>query len=199
MTKFTYAVFKAIIVSMLFVFIWDTAFYLYRVLSLNQRVESLMASMQRVIMENDYLPHDTAVTYQTLLYKMADDYNIGSGYDIRNASSWTASSGYSAQSVSMPFILAMDWNYSDNAVGTFPSITVNDGAVTHDVLRLKMGTPADYGDIMVLQFRVVVAQPMWEFIGTHDDASTWQHRTPATSILTYTYYVPCLKYKSITQ
>lgn len=199
MNKFVASVFKAIMFSMIFVFVWDTAFYLYRVLSINQRIESLMNSMQKVIMENDYLPYDTAVTYQKLLYQMADDYNIGSGYNIRNASSWSNSSAWTDTSVSMPFVLAMDWNYLDDAVGTFPSITVSDGVTTTNVLRLRMGSPADYGDVMIAQLRVVVAQPMWEFIGSHDDARTWAHNSPATSTLTYTYYVPCLKYKSITQ
>lgn len=198
MNKMVYAVFKAIMMSMLFIFVWDMVFYLYRAISLNQRVENLMTSVQKVIMENNYLPQETAKMYQSLFYQMAADYNMEEG----DSYSFTGNGTDFFAGNNNAFVLAMDWNYLDNAV-------LPDGRTGRDYLGVtssnisvhdKMSEVGDYGDVTVVQFRVIVAQPMYEFVGNHQDAESWTRDSRgATTEFDFTYFVPNLKYKSITQ
>ena len=75
--------FKAIMFSIIFVFVFDMSFYLYRVISLNSRRESIMTSMQKVIMENNYLPDGSYKLYENIFSKLASDMNQGGEVFIR--------------------------------------------------------------------------------------------------------------------
>lgn len=211
MHRLVYQVFKAIMVAIILVFVFDMVGYLYRAASLNQRVESLMTSLQKVVMDNNYLPQEQAVLYQQLFGQMAADFNARSGqvYSAANPTQFF-------QGNSDAFVLAMDWNMYDDAVGNHPSITAtrskwtgsNWTSVSTQIVSKRMGTPMDYGDIQTIQFRVLVAQPTWGFMrtgasGSADDftldSSRNQHVTGSnrfTHVFTYTYYVPCMKYIS---
>ena len=78
MNRLVYSVFKAIMMAIIFVFVFDMAFYLYRAISLNSRMQSISTSLQKVVMENNYLPSETATMYQHLFGQLIEDFNGGS-------------------------------------------------------------------------------------------------------------------------
>lgn len=201
MHKLVYTVFKTLMFSMIFVFVFDMAMYLYKALSLNQRMESIMTSMQKVVMENNYLPKDSYEMYRSLLIQLCNDMNgQHSDHLVMRGSNrdW--------------FVDAIDLNYNHGAVNTFDSLEATKfnpatgSTWTSNILRLKMSSPADYGDVMVVQARVVIEQPSWGFTSSVSTGSDyWQNSNTSSAVgkkstmLTYTYYVPCLNYQSVTQ
>lgn len=187
--------FKAIMFSIIFVFVFDMAFYLYRTMSLNQRMESIMTYMQEIVMENNYLPDGDKMMFDAIFRQMGTDMNRG---DV--------------------FIVHLGYNYGCNAKninGTLltslpASKYTSTGRRTVDLINLDTSRPADYGDIMVVQARVIIRQPIWNWVNAVDDyrydgtgvnASDWQRvmDDSYSTELDYTYYVPCLKYQSITR
>ena len=46
MNKLVYTVFSTLAFAIIFVFVWDMVFYLYRVNSLNTRIENITSAMQ---------------------------------------------------------------------------------------------------------------------------------------------------------
>lgn len=211
MHKLVYQVFKTIMIAIILVFVFDMVGYLYRAASLNQRVESLMTSLQKVVMENNYLPKEQAVLYQQLFGQMAADYNAiaGQTYSATNPTQFF-------QGNNDAFVLAMDWNMYDDAVGVnMPNVSSARKAwngstwttVATSIVHKKMGSPADYGDVQTVQVRIMVAQPTWGFMtgGAHtaDDFSLDDSKNEHVvgnarfiHVFNYTYYVPCLKYVS---
>lgn len=226
MNKLVYSVFKTIAFAMIFVFVWDMVFYMYRVSSLNQRVESMMTSLQKVVMENNCLPIEDSELYKQLLVGLAEDFNGGEAF---------------ANDGTGEFIMNIGWNVGTDAVDsngvslkTSSPLSVTGTRDTYtnhswtsrnvELLHYQMDEVGAYGDVQTVQVRVRVRQPMWGFGrgsdtslsynagGTNDGvaeggeygAANWQNRTSrnpngASAILSYTYYVPCLKYKSVTQ
>lgn len=225
MNRLTISVFKAIAVSIIFIFLFDIVFYMYRVASLNSRMESISTSMRKVVMENNYLPPEVASNYSEIFKHMICDFNsvvytpgmsnadlVGGG---RNSQDVDGNNGNSVNAAA--FIAGMQWNYENNAA-TPLSITANKsywtgsgwGNRSEDIVKLRMKDPADYGDIMVMQMTVEVFQPLWGWTqadGTYnynsgmsaDDRSIngWV-RNAAVTKLVYTYYVPCLNFRTIT-
>lgn len=193
MHKIVYSCFKAIMMSMIFIFVFDTGFYVYRVLVLNQRMENIMNSMQKVVMENNYLPEGDFNMYSALLKNIMTDMN---------------------GNVPHNFVQAMDLNYGHNA---FTGNSVGSGQVkiggssTLNVLRKDqagnnvyvnvliqdMSQPAEYGDIMVVQSSVCVNQTMWGFSGSQRSGADWGQTGRNQTVFHYTYFVPCLKYNSL--
>lgn len=201
MHNLVYKVFKTIAMAMIFVFVWDIVFYMYRTASLDQRMKSLMSSMQKVVMENDCLPEDSATMYKSLIGNIVLDFNHVAYTDAANNAQdlgeFIAAVGWNfrtdAQNIGVTSIsgLRSDYNYWS---GTFSS------PVYTNILHKKMGEPGGYGDITVVQVRVLVNQPFWGFSGGYG-GQNWGRLTPARNktVMDYTYYVPCLKYKSVTQ
>lgn len=184
--------FKAIMFSIIFVFVFDMSFYLYRVISLNSRMESIMTSMQKVVMENNYLPDGSYKLYENIFSRLASDMNQGGE----------------------TFIRGFNINYSHDA--TLPSgadtlnadiIYANGSSASNvNILKKRMDTPAQYGEVMAVQVIVGVYSPIWgwgsnntgEYKYTGQNAQQWnRNATGGTVEFTYTYYVPCLKYQSI--
>ncbi len=166
--------------SMIFVFVFDLGFYLFKTLNLNQRMESIMVGMQNTVMENNYLPEASYLMYETMFKQLATDMN-GSGNDV--------------------FIQGFNINYDHNAdLDSFDSLKVQrSGSFQTEILRKRMDTPAYYGDVMVVQVQVGIVQPMWDFGGNGDhNAKNWDKQSEHLNILTYTYYVPCLQYQTVT-
>lgn len=210
MNKLVYTVFSTLAFAIIFVFVWDIVFYLYRVNSLNTRIENISSAMQNVVMQNNYMPKAEAQMFQQLLVNMANDYNASMDKEA-NDYAWGSTKTIN------DFILYMDWNYNDSAQiarGVADNITDSRSRV-----HTKMGvgfneTVPDYGDITVIQLRVVVAQPTWNFMQqtgagfktivagdtglAHDEENN--HVTNVGDMfqteLDYTYYVPCLRYKA---
>lgn len=204
MYKMVATCFKAIIYAILFVFIFDMVFYMYRALSVNQRMESIMASMKKEVMENNYLPEGSRQMYDAIFIQLADDMNNG---DV--------------------FIQGFNMNYSTtggirphDAVDPTDTLTtltatkydVHGNPVTTNILRSQLDLPADYGDIMVAQLCVGIVRPMWGWSSTGtlngdynysgEDAKSWTRINEANRNITrfyYTEYIPCLNYQSISK
>lgn len=229
MNRLVYSVFKAIMLSIIFVFVFDMVFYLYRAISLNSRMQSISTSLQKVVMENNYLPSETANMYGQLFAQLITDFNgyvnplTGEQIDYY---SWEDGKlvhiikddkfKYDSSINNDDFISGMHWNYKDEATGvsgmkqTTKVYRYNGSAFTPTDIPLvvdKMCDPADYGQVMIVQLRVGVFQPLWGW-GTADgtynyngeDGTKWvRNATGASTEFVYTYYVPCLQYKTTNQ
>lgn len=209
MNRIVYSVFKTIMFAIIFVFVFDIVFYMYRVTTLNQRMESISTSLKKVVMDNNYLPSETAKMYTGLLGQMICDYN-GVAYH-------TGMSGNAFLNpvASNNFIAGIKWNYGSDAVNTGLSLTAqrkyySSGSwhtVTENIVNKRMDIPGDYGDVCIVQLRVEVYQPMWgwgSFSGNYtysgQDSRQWnRYANFRTQTFSYTYYVPCLNYKTVTQ
>ena len=189
MERFVLNIFKAIMFSMIFIFAFDIGSYLYRAFSLDQKMNNIMTSLQRVVMENNYLPQEAYEEYAGLFQMLKDDYN---GVD--------ATANVNGSQYQDRFIEGFDMNFNDD-------LKVN-GAVNLDnyfdsgILVKKMDTPADYGDIMAVQVAVQIYQPIWGFdfnkLDTQNEySSVNMNRVYRTHWMAYTYYVPCLHYQRV--
>lgn len=222
MNKMVFAVFKTIAFAMIFVFVWDMVFYLYRVANLNQRAESLMTSLQKVVMENNCLPDGSRDLYEGLIDQMSAGLNSTSTY---------------SNSLDNSFVCAWDWNATSagsTSVSQHKAKTSTDGRNWTDmtntiyanrqvwnevsksfsnedvnILHLCMSEPGNYGDIQVVQLRFLIKQPTWGWVNNDSNSKrssvNFQNdRTDSRvgrtlTMMAYTYFVPCLKYQSVTQ
>lgn len=202
--KMIYQVFKALAIAMVMVFVFDIVFYLYRAYSLNQRMESMCVSLQKVVSENNYLPEGQYNMFMTLFDDMSDSFN--SGYKTNEDGTITRvdESSLSGTDANVNrFIVRQDdghavrLNYGQTPEGGTPTIS----GVT---VGSDLSKPLDYGDVAYIQAKVEVKQPVWDFIGTSYSAANFQNSNTNASIaektteFTYTYLVPCLKYQSVT-
>lgn len=218
MNKLVYSVFKTIAFAMIFVFVWDLGFYLFRVAILNQRMDNIMTSLQKVVTENNYLPSESAEVFKQMLYAMATDFNSGRTFTNAN----------NAQNED--FIEALGWNVGQNATVTsgMETLTANrsywQSGGWHQrsvrILHKNMGEVGSYGDVQTIQLYVKVVMPFWGFSTSGSDranngiqatgqavaaggergAAAWNRNSRAKRVtFTYTSYVPCLKYQSVTQ
>lgn len=212
--RMIYQVFKVLAMAMVMVFVFDIVFYLYRAYSLNQRMESMCVSLQKVVSENNYLPEGQYNMFMMLFDDMADSFN--SGYVTNDDGTVTKvdeSSLDTTQQKINKFIVrqedghAVRLNYGQAPEGGTPTIT--DVTVGSDLSK-----PLDYGDVAYIQAKVEVKQPVWGFLnagggynysGHHGTgADQLQNSNTSTAIdektteFTYTYLVPCLKYQSVT-
>lgn len=211
MNRLVYSVFKAIMIAIIFVFVFDMAFYLYRAISLNSRMQSISTSLQKVVMENNYLPSETATMYQHLFGQLIVDFNGGS-YSIGADGSLNLNDS----DINNNFISGMHWNYKNSATGisgmseTTRVYRYNGSTFTPTDIPLvidKMSSPADYGQVMIVQLRVGVYQPLWgwntangEYKYNGEDGTKWvRNATGASTEFVYNYYVPCLQYKTTNQ
>lgn len=214
MNKLVYTVFKTIAMSVIFIFLFDIIFYMYRITSLNARVESFSTSMKKVVMENNYLPSEIADTYSEIFKNMICDYNqipYHAGMTNAELENGTVATGQGTVNTAA-FIAGMRWNYNTDATGINLAINANRQYwdSTHwqtrnvNIVRKQMSQPADYGDIMVVQLKVDVFQPLWGWqagvaggLYRGEDVTQWV-RNAVTTTLVYTYYVPCLNFRTIT-
>lgn len=214
MNKLVYTVFKTIAMSVIFIFLFDIVFYMYRITSLNARIESFSTSMKKVVMENNYLPSEIADTYSEIFKNMICDYNqipYRPGMSDTELANGTAATGQGTVNTAA-FIAGMRWNYNTDATGINLGINANrmvwnGSGWAHqnvDIVKKKMSDPADYGDVMVVQLKVDVFQPLWGWqagvaggLYNGEDVTQWT-RNAVTTTLNYTYYVPCLNFRTIT-
>lgn len=204
MNRMVWCVFKAIALSIIFVFVWDMGFYLYRTFALNQRMEMLMSSLTKVVQENNYLPEQQAELYKTLFTNIADSMNGDkTKYD---ADSEKTGSDY-------VFVNGFNWNYKSSSNGTTYTRKLDDvdasvanisgGLVNRNILIRSMDKAACYGDIMAVYVSVNVNTPFWTFQPSKDNdrnnAKTWTRDVKYSNVtLDYLYYVPCMNYTSVT-
>lgn len=219
MNRMVWCVFKAIALSMIFVFVWDMGFYLYRTFSLNQRMEMLMSSMTKVVQENNYLPENEAKVYETLFKNLAGSMNVSRKVirDINGTATGTKGKVIKVEDneTEGDFVNGFQWNYHKGSKGTVnytnslldinADVTdVNGNKKNRNVLVRYMDKSACYGDIMVCYVSVYVNTPFWTFQTGKDEGrynlTTWTRNfTHTETKLDYVYYVPCMNYTSITQ
>ena len=206
MHKMIWTVFKTIVATVLIVFLADMIFYLYRVSSLNARMENFAVNLKKTVMDNNYLPSEDADVYREMLYSIMSDYN--------NVD-YAAGSGVPPHGTD-DFIVGISWNYSHDANVENP-LVVNANrkrfnatsntwdTVNSDIVRNRMDNPAEYGDVMVVQLRVTVNYPFWgwgnvtaDYNNNGQGIDEWvREKSAGTKEFVYTYYVPCMKYKTI--
>ena len=179
--------------SMIFVFVFDMASYLYRAMSLNQRMESIMVSMQRCVMENNGLNDSAYNMYKSMFEQLADDMNG----DLN---------GNGTKDVGEQWFINGFWvNYNTNAINSLSAINSKranaSGTLQNiNILHKDMSNIASYGDVMTVQVGVQINQPSWGFVNNSYSANDWQNSTTSNQITQkttefwYTYYVPCLNY-----
>lgn len=199
------SVFKIIMLSIIMVFVFDMAFYMYRVFTLNQKIEGIMTSMQKTVTENNYLPEAEYNMYKSMLKQLADDMNgvsngLGDANDIFIAGIGTnyGAGGGNTNASDMKCLSSMK-TYNNSGTG---------GAVTqYEILDTDMSKKASYGTIMVVQVRVKINQPFWSW-GSATASSTYSYKGEDSEkwtrdikyrqkTLFYTYYVPCLQYQTL--
>lgn len=188
MSKFVLGAFKTIMFAMIFVFVFDMASYLYKAVSFNQRMESIMTSMQKVVQDNNYLPEGQATMYKDVLKQLQADMRDKNDGD---------------------FVAGFNWNYgvsADKMHGTNLSWTSLEANVTNskgttskeNIVNLDMKQPADYGDIMCVRVQSMVYQPGWFFATGKNNAPDWTRNVHnSTTWFDYVYYVPCTKYQKV--
>lgn len=226
MNKLVYSVFKAIMISIIVIFVFDMASYLYRAVSLNTRMESLSTSLKKVVMENNYLPPEDSTLYANILGQMVVDFNHADSYSVSPNSGLVITDS----DANDDFISGLHWNYGSSALDKDGNAMSNssDGLLglkgdiyeynasnwtksERRIVETDMSKPREYGDIQVVQIRVGIYQPLWNWGNRQDtttagtdynysgqDANSFDRaniRSRGTTF-TYTYYVPCLKYKS---
>ena len=149
--------------------------------------------------------------YQHLIGQLIVDFNGGS-YSIGADGSLNLNDS----DINNNFISGMHWNYKNSATGisgmseTTKVYRYNGSTFTPTDIPLvidKMSSPADYGQVMIVQLRVGVYQPLWgwstangkyEYNG--EDGTKWvRNATGASTEFVYNYYVPCLQYKTTNQ
>lgn len=214
MHRMVLQVFKVIALSMIFVFVWDMVFYLYRAFSLNQRMESINVSLQKVVSENNYLPVGQYNMFNSIYNNIGESFNEpgSKGNDINDFIVYADSTH------------AVQLNYEQPAQNTKPikgfKVEGDRAVEVNDITKKQLNQPADYGDVMCVQATVRVNQPIWGFLGGDaHNANNWSKVDKSeigtldekwrysdaqgnigdgTTTFTYTYYVPCLKYQSVT-
>ena len=173
--------FKTIAYAMIFVIVWDIVFYMWRVNTLNQRMESLMVSMQQTVSKNNCLTADNYSMYSALLSNLAEQMN-GDG------------------SANDKFIEGFKINYGHNSESNMTIMAAKkNGSITSNVniVRRDMKNVASYGDIMTVEVTAGIYSPVWGFFSNDHDADGLVKKTGLNKI-TYVYYVPCLKYQTVT-
>lgn len=182
MNKMVFAVFKAIAIAIIMVFVFDMGMYLYKALTLDQRMKNIMANMQRTVAENNYLPDGAYNVYSVLIKQAGDTLNGNEA----NSFVGTADGGSDAYFL----------NYKKSAVGVSTEVT-DALASTGNTVHTDMHDIGSYGDIMVVQAAVMVRQPMWGFGGNgNHSAENWDVLEHSTHTFVYTYYVPCMNYST---
>lgn len=171
MNKTVWTAFKAVAFAIIFVIVWSVAFYLFKAYSLNQKIESLMVTMQQEVSKNNYLTNSTYTMYEELLVDIAETMN-----------------GNEAGS----FVRGFNINY--NHPSTFQPMS--SGGVNYVT---QLDTPGNYGDIAVIELQVTMNAIEWFYDPAEDGAANQvQTDNDALTTLTYTYQVPCLRYISVT-
>ena len=185
MDKFVLNVFKGIMISMIMIFAFDMLSYLYRALSINQKMLNIMTGMQRVVMENNYMPKEMMTDYEGIFNLLAENYNSSTGVKFENGSDDST------------FLHSVKLNYGQDAEGDFSGID-------NTILVKDMRTPGEYGDIAVVQATIKISQPVWGFnvvknslSGAERSANNFNREGVYYNTLSYTYLVPCLHYQRI--
>lgn len=173
MNRFVVVAFKAVAYSIIFVIVWSLCFYLFRAYSLNQKMESIMTSMEQEVTKHNYLTEDAYNMYRGMLLNVANDMNGGD-----------------------TFVRGFRINYNHDCDTNVPT----GNGLTY---RKRMDTPGDYGDVMLIEMSVSInALTMFydpAANNTVDSVQIYDSDEAHSKGLTFTYVsqVPCLRYISV--
>ena len=188
MERFVLNVFKAIMFAMISIFVFDMTSYLYRAMSINNKMLNLTTSLQRVVMENNYLPENQYLEYETLFKNLAKAYNGDNSQEHVGGSI-----------LKETFVEGFNINYGREFTAT------NKGEIVaaFENLNPDMAVAGKYGSITCVQVSVGINQPIWDF-NSYSSVQGGERGMPnfnrvryRTVELTYTYYVPCLHYQRV--
>lgn len=172
MTRVVANSFKAIAYAIIFVIVWSTVFYLFRAYALNKKMESIMISMEAEVSKHNYLTEDAYTMYENMLRNIANDMNNDGN-----------------------FIRGFRINYTHPCNMTTP-------AGTPLTYSRQLNTPADYGDVAIIELSVTVNAIDLFYDPTPDSAADaiviGDGDAGVGVTFTYTSQVPCLKYISVT-
>lgn len=211
------SVFKTIALSMVLVFVADIVIYLYKAFQLQQRIESLAVSMQRTVMQNNYLPESEYKMYTAVFKQIAQTMNgknkseedkLGREKKANNFIDGNITMNYDATIGNTPAItgLTASSNISTQVNGTsYDLFNINSPK------SVNLATPAQYGDLKYIQIKVTIKQPVWGFVsgggsGREHSSANWTSNGSSrgaglghpTTTLCFSYFVPCLHYNAIT-
>lgn len=202
-------VFKTIAIAMVLVFVCDIAIYLYKAFQLQQRIESLAVSLQRTVMQNNYLPESEHATYSALFEhtvqtlngtNKANDTHHRWGRELNDNESFIQTNGNPANGIRMNYDTNIH-NHSGLVEGVdgASKITVNGETVfdPNNERCVNLATPAEYGDLKYIQISVTLIQPYWGFTNQLD-SNSWGIIDHPTTTMYFSYLVPCLHYNAIT-
>lgn len=127
MNKMVATAFKSVALSIIFVVIWQTCFYVFRVYTLNEKVNVIVRMMTEDVSEHNRLTDDAHNLYTSLFAELQNTSNSG---DL--------------------FVTSISYNYSTEAT------SVTETTVGGVSLHRKLNTAGEYGDIMVIEVKVGV-------------------------------------------
>lgn len=174
MTRFVAVAFKSVAYAIIFVVIWSVVFYLYRAYALNQKMESVMTTMEQEVARHNYLTESSYGVYEEILSNIQQDMNGGSEF-IRG--------------------FRINYHHPCDTAG-IPNVSP-DGSVKYSK---QLDTPANYGDIAVIELSVTInALDLFYDPGASSGAEQLQINDDGiATTFTYMSQVPCLRYISVT-
>lgn len=186
MTRLVYNAFKAVMLAIIFVFVWDMSFFLFKTVNLHQRILLLTGQMVDTVEANNYMPAEFWVgsgsvsspngTYARIMNDIVSTMNNEEvfivGYSI-NYGAGSNDSGFT------------DIGIDD--ISAAPSVRNDGKSYFHQTIE----TPAYYGDVMLVWFEVGVRPPRWGYEGANLNK---YNDNDGCVTLAYRYVVPCLHY-----
>ena len=170
MNAFVYNIFKTVALSIIIFFVFDVLSYLVNALTFNQRMLTLMNSMQRIVMENNYLPEGDAKMFQDGNGKLGDGL-----FDLleQDYTPKKIVNGNTILDASRSLVDHISMNYGSPSTGGLTTLKANKysaaGALAQtNILKRDMSKPANYGDIMVVEVIATINQPTYKFVPSSD-------------------------------
>lgn len=176
MTRFVAVAFKAVAYAVIFVVIWSVVFYLYRAYALNQKMESVMVTLEQEVAKHNYLTESSYEMYEEILGNIQHDMNGGDN----------------------EFIQGFRINYSHPCDTQGIPDESSNGKVRY---QKQLNTPANYGDIAVVELSVTInALDLFYDPNANGAANDIQINDDGiATTFTYLSQVPCLRYVSVTE
>lgn len=171
MDKMVVTVFKAVALAIIFVVVWSVGFYLYRAYALNQKMEYIMTVISQDVSRNNYLTADSYDMVSNLLLGIQADMNGGSEF----VQGFRINYAHACEDINKPSVSQPGYNY-------------------------MLNTPANYGDIAVIELSVTI-NAVDLFYDTNADGAANELQIGADGVpldFTYVSQVPCLRYISVT-
>lgn len=214
-------VFKVLAASMILVFVFDISAYLIKAYTLHQRMNNLATSIQRVVMENNYLPYSEYKLFDAISKDICLSLN-GINKNEANKTHRESSSRNNFIICEHPSIgdgIKINAYYDTNGNPVTKSKYLNGSSAPSDIRfningsakivfssskgrYVNLAEPAEYGDCKYIELVANIIQPMWGFRGGEVKSTNLTNNSrdsrftnPVTTI-SVGYLVPCLHYNA---